>query len=1099
MQADKLKSKVNTGESGFHVLPDYYNITVSTKKTYDEKSLSIGITGHPCNHSGGGSVSAASSVDATAITQQDGQCTGVVKDGNGEPVIGASVFVKGTRNGAVTDLDGRFSLTGVKRGSALHISYVGYNDKDVVWDGSALNVILTDNERSLNEVVVVGFGTQKKANLTGAVATIDAKNLVSRPVNSAVDAMQGMIPGMNFSIGSGGGALNSNTRYNIRGTGTIGAGSSVAPLVLIDGMEGDLNAINPQDIDNISVLKDAASSSIYGSRAAGGVILVTTKSGKAGKTTVNYNNNFRFNSPENMPHQLDSYNWALYMNAASINAGSGTWFSDNKLADIKKAQSDPTMRTMFANAQGRWEIWDANDLLPIANHDWLRTCFGNGFSQEHNVSVNGGTDRVHYYFSGNFLNRRGLLKYGTDKRNRYTITSKVDAQITNWAKLTYNMRFARTDYNQPTMLDDLYYHNMCRYWPIIPVYDPNGHFVVTGSNPGDLVNGGDTREQTDVNSHQLSLQLTPLNGLVINAEFNYSITNYNQHVDWQTTYGYDVNNVPYVFNNPNNAVKEYARKTNYFNPNIYADYSFTLANDHHFKVMAGYQSEELHQRWIQGQQSGIIANLPTLHTTATNPSVDGKYDEWATMGVFGRLNYDYQSRYLVEGNLRYDGTSRFLKDNRWVWSPSFSLGWNIARENFWKPIEQYINLLKFRFSWGKLGNQNTDSWYPFYSTVGYSNQAGTWLVGGKKQNISSMPALVSSTLTWEKNRTINYGVDWGAFNNRLTGSFELFSRKTYDMVGPAPELPAILGTDAPKVNNLDMISRGFDLQISWRDRIKDFNYGVILTMTDGRVKIDKYPNPSKTLSMYYKGAYLGDIWGYTTVGIAKTDEEMAEHLKKADQSAIGSNWAAGDIMYADLDGDGKVNGGEGTADKSGDRRIIGNSTPRYNFGLNLTAAWKGFDLKVFFQGTLKRDYAPGASDAVFWGACGIGKWQATGFKQHLDFFRSDPNDPLGQNLDSYYPRANWNGGRNNQTQTKYLQNAAYCRLKNLTIGYTIPQNITRRFYVQNLRVFFSAENLFTITSFTKLGDPEIIDASGWGFSKAYPLTRNFAFGLSVTL
>lgn len=1048
---------------------------------------------------GGGSVSAASSVDAISITQQDGQCTGVVKDGNGEPVIGASVFVKGTRNGAVTDLDGRFSLTGVKRGSALHISYVGYNDKDVVWDGSALNVILTDNERSLNEVVVVGFGTQKKANLTGAVATIDAKNLVSRPVNSAVDAMQGMIPGMNFSIGSGGGALNSDTRYNIRGTGTIGAGSSVAPLVLIDGMEGDLNAINPQDIDNISVLKDAASSSIYGSRAAGGVILVTTKSGKAGKTTVNYNNNFRFNSPENMPHQLDSYNWALYMNAASINAGSGTWFSDNKLADIKKAQSDPTMRTMFANAQGRWEIWDANDLLPIANHDWLRTCFGNGFSQEHNVSVNGGTDRVHYYFSGNFLNRRGLLKYGTDKRNRYTITSKVDAQITNWAKLTYNMRFARTDYNQPTMLDDLYYHNMCRYWPIIPVYDPNGHFVVTGSNPGDLVNGGDTREQTDVNSHQLSLQLTPLNGLVINAEFNYSITNYNQHVDWQTTYGYDVNNVPYVFNNPNNAVKEYARKTNYFNPNIYADYSFTLANDHHFKVMAGYQSEELHQRWIQGQQSGIIANLPTLHTTATNPSVDGKYDEWATMGVFGRLNYDYQGRYLVEGNLRYDGTSRFLKDNRWVWSPSFSLGWNIARENFWKPIEQYINLLKFRFSWGKLGNQNTDSWYPFYSTVGYSNQAGTWLVGGKKQNISSMPALVSSTLTWEKNRTINYGVDWGAFNNRLTGSFELFSRKTYDMVGPAPELPAILGTDAPKVNNLDMTSRGFDLQISWRDRIKDFNYGVILTMTDGRVKIDKYPNPSKTLSMYYKGAYLGDIWGYTTVGIAKTDEEMAEHLKKADQSAIGSNWAAGDIMYADLDGDGKVNGGEGTADKSGDRRIIGNSTPRYNFGLNLTAAWKGFDLKVFFQGTLKRDYAPGASDAVFWGACGIGKWQATGFKQHLDFFRSDPNDPLGQNLDSYYPRANWNSGRNNQTQTKYLQNAAYCRLKNLTIGYTIPQNITRRFYVQNLRVFFSAENLFTITSFTKLGDPEIIDASGWGFSKAYPLTRNFAFGLSVTL
>lgn len=1049
---------------------------------------------------GGVSFAIPSMASVVNVDQQTGQCTGVVKDASGEPLIGATVVVKGQRGGTITDIDGRFVLSGVKKGSVLHITSIGFADKDVVWNDAPLSVVMAVDEKSLNEVVVVGFGTQKKVNLTGAVATIGAKDLVSRPVNSVTDAMQGMIPGMNFSIGSGGGALNSNTRYNIRGTGTIGAGSSVTPLVLIDGMEGNLESVNPQDIDNISVLKDAASSAIYGSRAAGGVILVTTKSGKAGKTTVNYNNNFRFNSPENMPHQLDSYRWALYMNAASINGGSGTWFSKEKLEQIKLAQSDPTMQTMFANPQGRWEIWDVNSLLPIANRDWLRSTFGNGFSQEHNVSVNGGNERLRYYFSGNFLQRDGLLKYGTDKRNRYTVTSKVDAQITSWAKLSYNMRFARTDYEQPTMMDGLYYHNMCRYWPIIPMYDPDGHFVVTGSNPGDLVNGGVTNDQTDVNSHQLVLQLTPIKGLVINAELNYSITNYNQHVDWQTTYGYDTNNVPFVFNNSNNAVKEYAKKNNYFNPNIWAEYSFTLFNDHNFKIMGGYQSEEMRQRWFQGQQFGIIANLPTLHTTALKPTVDGKNDEWATMGVFGRLNYDYQGKYLVEGSLRYDGSSRFLRDNRWVWSPSFSLGWNIARESFWKPIEQYVNLLKFRFSWGKLGNQNTDSWYPFYSTMGYSNQKGEWLVNGTKPNIASMPALVSSTLTWEKNRTTNFGIDWGAFNNRLTGTLELFSRKTYDMVGPAPELPAILGTSAPKVNNLDMTSRGFDLQISWRDRIKDFDYGVSLTMTDSRIKIDKYPNPSKTISQtYYQGAYLGDIWGYTTVGIAKTDEEMADHLKKADQSALGSNWAAGDIMYADLDGDGKVNGGEGTADKPGDKRIIGNSTPRYNFGLNLTAAWKGFDLKVFFQGTLKRDYAPGSGDAVFWGAGGIGKWQATGFEQHLDYFRNDPNDPLGLNLDSYYPRANWNGGRNNQVQTKYLQNAAYCRLKNLTIGYTIPQNITRRFYVQNLRVFFSAENLFTITSFTKLGDPEIIDAGGWGFSKTYPLTKNFAFGLSVTL
>ena len=1037
---------------------------------------------------------------STHVVQQVNKCTGVVIDALGEPVIGAAVMVKGGTIGGVTDIDGNFAIDGVKSGDVLQISFVGYKTQEVVWKGGVIKITLEEDSQLLNEVVVVGFGTQKKANLTGAVATLGNDVIASRPVNSVVDAMQGMIPGMNFSIGSGGGALNSTAKFNIRGTGTIGSGSSVSPLVLIDGMEGDLNAVNPQDIDNISVLKDAASASIYGSRAAGGVILVTTKSGKAGKTIVNYNNNFRFSSPQNMPDQLDSYNWALYMNDASVNAGSGIWFTDTKLGQIKAAQKDPTMQTMFENDKGRWEIWDANDLLPIANRDWLKSSFDTGFSQEHTVSATGGNEKLQYYFSANYLGREGLLKYGEDTQDRYTITGKIDAQIAPWVKFTYNTRFSRTDYTAPTMMDGLYYHNLCRYWPIIPVYDPNGNFVVTGSNPGDLINGGTYKSQKDVQAHQFSVRLTPLKGLVVNAEMNYRVNHTMDHKDWLTTYGYDADNNPFVFNNPNDAVYEYAYKSNYFNPNIYAEYSFNLNEEHNFKVMAGYQSELLNQRWISAEQYTIAAGLPTLNTTSKNPKVGGKYDSWSTMGMFGRINYDYKGKYLFEGNLRYDGTSRFLKDQRWHWSPSFSLGWNIAHENFWKSLEKYVNTLKLRVSWGELGNQNTSNWYPFYPTIGYSNMGGNWLVNGKKPNTAREPALVSSSLTWEKTQTLNIGLDWGAFNNRLTGTFEIFSRKTLDMVGPAPELPAVLGTSAPKVNNLDMTSKGFDLMVSWRDKIRDFDYGVTFTLTDSRVKINKYPNPARKLSDYYGGAYLGDIWGYTTIGIAKTQEEMDQHLAKVDQSALGSNWGAGDIMYADLDGDGKVNTGENTADKPGDRRIIGNSTPRYNFGLNLTGAWKGFDLKVFFQGTMKRDYAPGSGDAVFWGACGIGKWQATGFSEHLDYFRDDPNSPLGLNLDSYYPRANWNGGRNNKTQTRYLQNAAYCRLKNVTLGYTLPRNITQKFYVENLRLFFSAENLFTITSFTGLGDPEIIDASdSWGLGKTYPLTKNISFGVSVTL
>lgn len=1057
-----------------------------------------------CSTLTGNALAVQTTAMKSQVVQQDGKCKGLVKDDAGEPIIGATVKVKGQQGGTITDINGEFSLGNVKKGDIIQISYVGFETKETAWNGTMLNITLTDDSRSLNEVVVVGFGTQKKVNLTGSVATVSSKEIMSRPVNNVTDALQGVVPGMNFSVGAGGGQLNSQAKFNIRGTGTIGSGSSVSPLVLIDGMEGDINTLNPQDVENISVLKDASASSIYGSRAAGGVILITTKSGKVGKATVNYNNSFRFGSPMNMPKMLDSYSWALYMNDASRYSGNGTWFNETKLNQIKAAQSDPNAPTMFANNNNRWELWDGNDILPVGNTDWYKFHFGNSFSQEHNISINGGNEDIRYYLSGNMLDRNGILKHGNDTRRRYGLTAKIDAQITKWAKVIYNARFTRTDFDAPTQLDDnMFYHNVARYWPIIPAKDPNGHWN-TVSFVELLENGGRHKDQDDVFAQQLTFRLTPIKGLVVNAEFNYRIDNYNQHKDWLTTYGYDVNNNSFVDANQNSAVYEYNKKVNYFNPNIYAEYSFSLKDLHNFKVMAGYQSEELRQKWFSGEQKGILSKLPTLHTTATDPKVDGKPESWSTVGIFGRLNYDYMGRYLLEANFRYDGSSRFLRKNRWNVFPSFSAGWNIAQEQFWKPVEKYVNTLKLRASWGQLGNQNTDNWYPFYPTISYTNQGGTWLVNGTKPNISSEPALVSSTLTWEKSRTWDIGFDFGAFNNRLTGSFDYFQRKTYDMVGPAPELPAILGANAPKVNNLDMTSKGWELTVSWRDQIRDFSYGIALMLSDNKVFIDKYPNESKSLSTTYNnspiypGAQLGEIWGYTTVGIAKTNEEMNNHLATANQSALGSNWAAGDIMFADLNGDNKVNNGKNTAEDSGDLRIIGNSTPRYNFGLNLTAAWKGFDLKVFFQGVLKRDYYPGKNDAVFWGASGISKWQATGFKEHLDYFRDDPDSPLGLNLDSYYPRANWGGGRNNHTQTKYLQNAAYCRLKNLTLGYTLPRSVTSKFYVQNLRVFISAENLFTITSFTKLGDPEIIDVSAWGFSKQYPLSKTFSIGASVT-
>lgn len=1037
---------------------------------------------------------AASESGAAAVSGQQGVCRGVVVDTRGETVVGAYVLVSGTVRGTMTDASGVFTLDNVGPGAVLRVSIQGYTTKEVAWTGGDLRIVLEDNLEYLDEVVVVAFGTQKKVNLTGAVSTVDAKEISARPVNSVVDALQGTVPGMNFSTGSLGGALNSPKSFNIRGTGTIGAGSSVRPLVLIDGIEGDLNTLNPHDVASISVLKDASASSIYGSRAAGGVILVTTKSGADGRATVNYSNSFRFNSPLNMPEMMDSYTWALYMNEASVNSGSGRWFQESHLNKIKNAQSDPKSPKMFANASNRWEVWDVTDILPVGNTDWLKEHFGSSFSQEHNLSVSGGSGKTRYYFSAYMLDRDGALRHGDDNIQRYSVSGKITTALASWAELGYQVRFGRTDYVSPSWIDDqVFYHNVMRYWPIVPTKDPNGHWVPE-SFISELKDGGKHKEQNDVLAQQVSLRVKPLDGLTVNVELNYRINNSNFHKDWLTTYGYDVDGNPYVTNNANSSVYEYNEKNNYFNPNVWAEYARSSCG-HNVTLMAGFQSELLNERDFSAQQNGILSGLPTLNTTSTDPKVGGAYNSWSTAGFFGRLNYDFKGRYLFEANLRYDGSSRFTKEKRWNWFPSFSAGWNIAREPFMEPYA--VNILKLRASWGKLGNQNTDNWYPFYPTIGYSAKAGGWLVGGQKPNISSEPGLVSSLLTWEKSRTWEVGLDWGLFSDRLTGSFGYFQRKTYDMVGPAPELPDILGTGVPKVNNLDMTSKGWDLQIGWRDYIRDFNYGIVLTLSDNIVVIDKYPNESKNLNNYYPGARLGDIWGFTTVGIAKTDQEMNAHLAKADQSRLGSNWSAGDIMYADINGDGVVDRGQGTAGDPGDLKIIGNSTPRFNFGLNLTAEWRGLDLKVFLYGTLKRDYWPGG-EAPFWGASGIGKWQALGLKQHLDYFRADASNPLGQNLDSYYPKANWGGGRNNNTQTRYLQNAAYARLKNLTLGYTLPQSLTRKFFVERLRFFASGENLFTLTKFTETADPELVGIGGWGFGKTYPLSKTFSVGLDIT-
>lgn len=1069
---------------------------------------------------GGANAQSLSNMAAVAAAQPAIEtCTGVITDSEGEPLIGASVLVAGTTLGASTDIDGRFSIKNVPVGSTLKISYIGYQPVEMKWEGGEVNVVLAEDNNMLDEVVVVGFGTQKKINLTGAVSTVSAKDIAARPVNTVADALQGMAAGLDVLGSSRGGQLGAARSMNIRGTGTIGSGSSVSPLVLIDGMEGDLNQLNPADVENISILKDAAASSIYGSRAAGGVILVTTKSGSEGKVTVNYSDNFRWSHVTRMPEMANSYEWASTMNQAAI-ANHQIWFSDDQLNYLKRLQSDPSLTTMFRNpTNNHWEVWNENSLLPMGNTDWLDEHFGKtAFAQEHNISMTGGNDKYDFYFSGNLLSQGGILRYGDDSQHRYTINAKINVNPTKWLTVGYSSRWYRGEYDAPSFVSQYasneLYHNIARYWPIIPTHDPNGYPVVESFIDG-MQNGGRYKNTVDKLDQQFAFRIHPIEGLNINAEFNYRTAHEYTSQDVQQAHGWDCDGNPYD-RNPNgfpygaggigSRVYEYNIHSNYFNPNIYADYSRTLAEDHNFKIMAGFQSEWLSNKNISADRNGIINGIPYLNTTnGKNINVGGGAAEWSTAGWFGRINYDYAGRYLVEGNIRYDGSSRFRSDSRWTWSPSFSLGWNIAQEAFWEDYLNTCNNLKLRYSWGKLGNQNTDNWYPTYVTMGYSSNNAGWLTnnGTEQGSVATMPRLVSSTLTWEKNRTWDIGLDWGFFNNRLTGSFDYYNRKTQDMVGPGLALPDVFGANIPNVNNLSMTAKGWELTLSWRDRIGEFNYGITANLYDHTITVDKYPvNDTYSLSLYnyYSGMKLGEIWGLTTIGIAKTDEEMQKHLATTNQSWLSSTgWTAGDVMYKDLNGDGKINRGENTVDNHGDLSVIGNSTPRYSFGLNLDASWKGFDVKVFFQGVGKRDYWAGG--AMMFGACQQGKWQAVVYQPHLDYFRpADTTDPLGPNVDGYYPRVNWGGPYNTYTQTKYLQNAAYCRLKNVTIGYTLPAELLRKIYVERARIFVSGENLATITSFTKMGDPELIEAynSGYGFGKVYPLQRVFSFGLNVT-
>jgi len=1048
---------------------------------------------------------------------------GFVRDGKGI-LPGASVYVKGSSVSTMAGADGSYKIS-VTPQAVLVFTFVGYTPREINLKDYQPNkgvykidVELTGVDNNLNEVVVVGFGTQKRVDLTSAVSTISGKELEGRPVQNAVQSLEGKVPGLNISQNNG--ALDGTPSINIRGVGTIGAGSSAAPLLLIDGMDagsGGLSAINPADIDNISVLKDASASALYGSRAAFGVILVTTKKGKVGATRVNYTNNFKFTSPVSLPKEMDAYTFALYFNEAEVNGGSAPFFDADHLKRIQDYMAGRITATDIPSPTNPSQ-WADGYAYGNDNIDWFKASFkSRAFSQEHNLSVNGGTDKVTYYLSGNYLGQNGLLSFNQDLYNRYSIAAKINLKVSDIFRINYSSRTIREETQRPSAFGNGFYSDLGRQgWPTLPLYDPNGYYFSSPSFALGLAQGGLAKVQRDNAYQQVQFQLEPVKNWVTNAEVNYRSMNHFDHTDNLQTYNHDVNGNPVIYGT-GSSVSEYAYKENFLNINIYSTYSRTIAQKHNIKVTLGGQSESSMLRDVNASRQGIIVpDLPTINTTsgsnyqgtAVPPTVSGQYQDWSTLGYFARLNYDFDGKYLLEASGRYDAASRYRPGKRWAFFPSVSAGWNVAKEDFFQNVLKVVNTFKFRGSYGSLGNENTttNGAYPTYVVLPVGTANSGWLIKGAQQNTASAPPLISQTLTWETVRTVDAGIDVGFFNNRLTGSFDWFNRTNINMLGPGVELPVTLGAGVPSTNNTNLKTYGFDLEIGWTDRLKNgLGYSMSLTLADNQTVVTRYANPTNALNKYIPGQKLGDIWGYTTIGIAKTQAEMDAHLATSSngQNFFGSQWSAGDIMYADYNHDGKIDAGANTLDDPGDRHVIGNTNPRYMFGYTLNLDYKGFDFSAFLQGVLKRDFWAGGTatnNYFFWGATSDQWWSAGLQGIQLNYFRPDANDPLGQNLNAYFPRPIFGTDKNHQVQTAYLLNAAYLRVKNLQLGYSLPSALTRRVKIEKVRLYVSGDNLFTFTKMPSMFDPETVDGGvgGRGQGNVYPLTKVISFGANIT-
>lgn len=1054
---------------------------------------------------------------------------GTVKDTDGHPLAGVSVVVQGTSKGTSTNQEGRFTIE-ANQGDILEFTIVGYSRQTVVvGTNHSLNVEMRVEAVAATEIVVVGYGTQKKANLTGAVEQVSGDVLDNRSIPNVTQGLQGVIPNLNISLADG--KPTRSAEFQVRGVASIGQGGSA--LVLIDGVEGDPAMLNPNDIASVTVLKDAGSAAIYGARGAFGVVLITTRNPSKGRTSVNYSTNFSIKSPTVVPDMVsDSYIYAnMFVEAYSAFYDyARTPSAFHKAVPYSVDWHKEMEQRRPGSGKPEVEIDSRGNYQYYANTDWYDLLYKDRtFGNDHNISVQGGSDKADFLISGRYYRQDGIFNYNSDDYTMYNLRAKGSTQLFNWLKVANNMEVSRMSYYFPFSgnTGNIWYDLEDEAEPMSPMFNPDGTLTMAAAySVGNLwyAKSG-TKYDKRVLRNTTSFSSSFLdNTLRVNADITFRNSD---NMD-------AIRRVPVPYSKKEGVLAYLSASTNdygerhynskYLATNIYGEYERTFNRAHHFKIMLGYNYEQSVYNSIFSRRNGLmfedVSNINL--TTGTGITISSDYEKWRIAGGFSRLNYAFKERYLLEINARMDGSSKFPVNQQWGFFPSVSAGWHVSKEDFWKVNDKLFSDLKLRVSYGSLGNGNIAS-YQYQELFAITRMER--LIKGALNQQTSSPGVIPDGLTWETSTTANLGIDLSSLNGRLRFSGDIYNRKTTNMFAVGLDLPATFGATPPKGNYADLTTRGWEITLSWRDRFalsgSDFNYNVRFTLADYLSKIDKYSNAEKRIGEYYdgradyyEGMTLGEIWGYVTEGFFTSEQDIANHASQELFFASNSGkWLPGDIKFKDLNKDGVIDYGTYKVHDAGDRIVIGNSTPRYSYGFALNADWKGFFFSAFIQGVGRQHWWPGADNARFWG-------------QYNRPYNNIPKSMIGNiwtedNPNAYFPRYRGyvalSGTRElSVAQTRYLQNVAYMRLKNLQVGYNLPAGLLSSIKMKSARIYLSAENLLCWSPLYKHSkdfdvaniygqdvDIKDTDTNTYNYNNGrnvynYPVLKSFSAGLSVT-